>query len=99
MENIDLAENGQIGLDLFLESLEDGKRKYDLIVSDLRMPIMDGLTMIKEIRIHDTNIPILIFTADNDRNLEAQKKELGVNGHLQKPMTMLKLVQMMNDLL
>lgn len=49
------AENGQIGLNHFLAD----PQKIDLVVTDINMPIMDGPTMIREIRNHRPDLPII----------------------------------------
>jgi len=51
------ANNGQEGLELYKE------HKPDMIITDIKMPLMDGLSMVEYIRKTDKNIPILIFTS------------------------------------
>ena len=46
---IDIAHNGQEGFDRFKEYHEKTNDYYDLVITDIRMPIMDGITMCKEI--------------------------------------------------
>lgn len=99
VSNVTLAENGQEGLDLYLESQKDGNRKFDLIVTDIRMPIFNGIKMIEQIRQIDQNIPIIVITADTDPYIGDETTRLNINGHIQKPMTMLHLVKTMADLL
>ena len=78
---VDLAENGQIALDrLAVES-------YDLVLMDMQMPEMDGITATKEIRKrpHLAGLPVVAMTAnamqgDRDRCLAA-----GMNDHIAKP--------------
>ncbi len=99
VSNITLAENGQVGLDLYLKSLKEGNRKFDIIVTDLRMPVLNGIKMIEEIRKIDENIPIVVLSADTDPYIGDEKTRLKINGHIQKPMTMIHLVTTMADLL
>jgi signal transduction histidine kinase/CheY-like chemotaxis protein len=77
---IDEAENGQIAVRLA------GENHYDLILMDMQMPVMDGLTATREIRKFDKDIPIIAMTAnafkeDADRCIEA-----GMDGHIGKPL-------------
>ena len=61
-----VAENGQQALDIFLQ--EQGH--FDLIITDFRMPVMDGLELVENIRKRGFNIPILMITAfGEDRQL------------------------------
>jgi YesN/AraC family two-component response regulator len=59
-ENVFTASNGKDGYELYL------KIKPDLIISDLEMPVMDGISMISKIREKDANIPIIVTTAYSD---------------------------------
>jgi signal transduction histidine kinase/DNA-binding response OmpR family regulator len=77
---IDEAENGQIAVDLVKE------HTYDLVLMDMQMPVMDGLTATREIRAFNTSVPIIAMTAnafkeDADRCIAA-----GMNGHIAKPL-------------
>lgn len=69
-----------------LKVLEDNKN-IQLVVSDLNMPEMDGMTFIKETRLnHKTkDIPILIHTTETSQDLKKEAKELGVTAWIPKP--------------
>ena len=60
---------------------------FDLIITDLNMPIMDGLTMIRELRSRPTHagVPILFLTTESDADIKAQAKAAGATGWLTKP--------------
>ncbi len=55
--NVDTAESGRIGLQM------EKRKKYDLIFLDLKMPEINGIEVLYEIRKTDKNIPIYIITA------------------------------------
>ena len=83
---VDMAENGTRCVDLF-QSHEAGY--YDLILMDIRMPEMDGLTAAKTIRHLGTkdavSIPIVAMTANAfDQDIE-NSMAAGMNAHLSKP--------------
>jgi DNA-binding response OmpR family regulator len=59
-DNVEIAENGREGLEKF----EEGK--FDIIITDLRMPYLNGIEMIKEIKKIDENQSIIITTAFED---------------------------------
>ena len=59
---IETAENGQQALDMINSSLAEGKRP-DLCIFDCDMPIMDGITALKEVKKLDSTIPVIIYTA------------------------------------
>ncbi len=74
---------------------------YDLIVTDLNMPIMDGLTMIRELRKKSAHAgtPILFLTTESDADIKAQAKAAGATGWLTKPFDPDQLVKVVNKVL
>ena len=77
----DRAKNGQEAV----EKVE--KEHYDLILMDIKMPVMDGLTATKTIRENKHEMPIIALTAnafDSDRTLA---EEAGCNDFLAKPVS------------
>ncbi len=88
---------------------EDGKRaieklgaaKVDCIITDLNMPVMDGLTMIRELRARPGNsgVPILFLTTESDAEIKAQAKAAGATGWLTKPFVPEQLVTIVKKVL
>ena len=69
-----------------LEVLELVKAEdYDLVISDLKMPTMDGLELIDEIRKMDRNIPILIITAYGSSESAEEAIHKGAYDYITKP--------------
>lgn len=95
---VDTAENGLRALELYSKS-EEGY--YDVILMDIRMPLMDGLTAANNIR-HLSNldaatIPIIAMTANAfDEDIE-KSKAAGMNAHLAKPIEPERLYQTLYD--
>ncbi len=97
VSNIDVANNGKEALDLF------GTKKYDIVLMDIQMPIMDGLTATKKIReleaSTNTHVPIIAITANalsGDREICLAA---GMNEYISKPFQIETLIQKMKDLL
>jgi len=86
------ARDGQEGFDLYLAS------HPDLIITDIKMPVMDGLTMIQKIRQVDESIPILITTAFSDIGFLKSSIELHVDRYISKPINPLLLLSILNKL-
>ena len=83
-----VADNGKEGLEKFING------KFDLIITDLSMPVMNGITMIKEIRKINSTIPIVVTTAFCSQNDEvAELKEIGMCDYIMKPVDVMKLLQ------
>jgi len=82
---------------------EDGKqaitalagRPVDCVITDLNMPVMDGLELIRELRATSTYrlTPILMLTTDSDVTKKTAGREAGATGWLVKPFNPDKLVQ------
>lgn len=78
--DISVAEDGQEALKLY------NKNKFDLIISDINMPKLSGVEMLKEIRKTDSEIPVLIFSAHNEVKYFIETIKLGVDGYILKPL-------------
>lgn len=84
-----LAENGAVGLDYIR------KFKPHIVVTDLEMPVMNGLEMIEKIRAEsDSNIPIIVITAYRD---EEHYTNLA-NSYIYKPIIIQDLLETMVNL-
>lgn len=78
-ENITLATNGKDGL----VKLENNK--IDIIFTDISMPVMDGISMIKHIRITNRSIPIVVLSAYDYTDYFLKTIEYGIDGYILKP--------------
>lgn len=76
---VDVAENGLIGVQMH------EKGKYDVILMDLSMPVMDGYEAIRIIRESDTQIPIIALTASASYGYLERALEIGINEYIIKP--------------
>lgn len=85
VDTVFTAENGKDGL------LKYQENKPDIIVTDIQMPEMTGLEMIKEIRKDNEDIPFIITSAFNDNSYMLEAIALGVEHYLIKPMALMQL--------
>ncbi len=81
---------------------EEGYKKYldkrvDIIISDINMPNLDGLSMIKRIRDKDKETEIIIMSAHSEREKLLQAIELGLITYLIKPINSQKLKDVLLD--
>jgi two-component system chemotaxis response regulator CheY len=78
-----------------------GAGGFDLIITDLNMPVMDGLTMIRELRARPAGagVPILFLTTESDAEIKAQAKAAGATGWLTKPFDPEQLVRIVRKVL
>lgn len=89
---VECAANGQIAYDMFMES-EPGY--YDLILMDIRMPVMNGYDATRMIRCSDhvnaAGIPIIALSADAFPEDIQKGRDAGMDAHVAKPIDFVKL--------
>jgi len=75
------AENGQLALDAASASA------FDLVLADVNMPVMDGISMVRELRTMDSykGVPILMLTTESHTDKKMEGKAAGATGWLVKP--------------
>lgn len=73
------AKDGIEGIRLFME------HQPALVVTDLMMPVMDGISMLREIRTHDQKVPVVLMTASLEHADLVEAINLGVSKFLAKP--------------
>lgn len=88
-----VAQNGSEGLELFKQN----ESEIDLIITDVNMPIMNGLEMIREIKGINPNIPIIVATAFSNTEYLLEAIDIGVDKYVLKPIDMKKLLQLMSQ--
>ncbi len=93
-KKIDISKNGRELLNKLLEikrACRDSKKplnKYiDLMITDLEMPRIDGMFLIKRVRedIILSELPIIVFSSISDKQIQVKTKKLGANYHVAKP--------------
>lgn len=83
------GENGQEGLDLLKNN------QIDVIITDINMPVMDGITFIKELRKEPKNkaTPVLILTTESSQSKKEEGRSAGATGWIVKPFDPGKLLE------
>lgn len=77
--DVDAATDGRAALDQLRQ------HQYDLLITDLRMPGIDGLTVIREAKRQKANLPVIIITGYSTESAAIEAVNLGVSGYLTKP--------------
>lgn len=80
-----------------LEILKDNP-DIDAIVTDINMPIMNGLDMIENILGQDINIPIIVMTAHTEKEYIVKAREFGVSEYLLKPFDFIKFIELITSM-
>jgi PAS domain S-box-containing protein len=89
---VELANNGQIGVEKALAG------KYDVILMDMQMPVMDGFTATRRLRAEGCKLPIIALTANAMKGEEEKCRAAGCSGYLSKPINMDLLLQTLAEL-
>jgi len=87
------AENGQIGVDKATEE------RFDVILMDMQMPVMDGFTATRTLRERGMKLPIIALTANAMKGFEQEVLDAGCSGYLTKPVDIDGLLQTLAGLL
>jgi two-component system copper resistance phosphate regulon response regulator CusR len=91
--SVDAAANGQAGLSRLSDVV------YDLIILDLMLPDMDGLSVLEKIRNRETSQPVLILSARTSLDDRVKGLDLGADDYLVKPFAFVELLARVRALL
>jgi two-component system chemotaxis response regulator CheY len=90
------AKDGQDALDLLKQN-----EQVSLIISDLNMPLLDGILFLKEVRKLDKfkYLPFLILTTESQESKKIEAKNAGATGWIIKPFVKEKLIAVVNKVI
>ena len=96
-----LINSGEVVMKTYLNpaellgALESGSEDYDMLISDINMPQLNGLDLAHSLKQNPSfkHKPILILTTESSAQMKAQGKAIGVTGWLVKPFSNEKLVK------
>jgi len=80
-QDIILCEDGEQGYDTFIKNQDS----IDLIITDIMMPKLNGIDMIDKIRDINKDVPVIIFSAYEDKNNHINSVKLNISYYLNKP--------------
>jgi two-component system chemotaxis response regulator CheY len=78
-----------------------GAQRFDIIITDINMPVMDGLKLVKRIRTDEThrNVPIMIITTEGAEEDRQRALALGANCYVAKPIQAPQVINKVKELL
>jgi PAS domain S-box-containing protein len=89
---VDTAPNGQLGVEMAL------KGRYDIILMDMQMPVMDGYTAAATLRKQGCNVPIISMTAHAMKGEQEKCIAAGCTGYVPKPIEVDRLLRTVSEL-
>lgn len=92
IQSIDVANDGEEVIKLFNE-----KGDFDIVISDIQMPKLNGIEAIKEIKSKNPDLYTIITTAFNEKDYLFDSIESGVDKYLLKPLDLNKLINLINN--
>lgn len=87
-KEIYLANNGKTALDFFKKD-----NFYHLIITDIEMPFIDGISLIEAIRENNKKIPIIVLSAHDNKDYFLKTINAGIDGYILKPYTLEQISQ------
>ncbi len=79
------ARDGLQALELF------DQQEFHIVLSDLNMPVMDGLTFLKEVRRRNKSVPVVIVTTESERSHVVAAIQAGCSDYVVKPFSPITL--------
>jgi CheY-like chemotaxis protein len=94
---VEIARNGKEAITRLARAQRDGERPIDLVLMDIMMPEMDGLTAMREIRKQTAwqRLPIIALTAKAMRDDQEKCMNAGANDYIAKPLDVERLLSLL----
>ena len=87
------ASNGKEALSIMRENSD-----ISAIVTDINMPVMNGIDMISKLRDEGNQIPIVVMSAHTEEDYKEKARNLGVEHYLLKPFDFIRFIELITDM-
>lgn len=92
--DICIANNGKIALELFVNN-----DSYHILITDIKMPILDGLGFIESIRKINKRVPIIVLSAHDNKDYFLKTINAGIDGYILKPYTLGQITNTLTNIM
>jgi len=96
-KRVDLAVDGEDGLESYKNYFLDNNVNYDIVISDIQMPNMNGIEMSREITKINRDQKIIIISAYSDKDYLIDLINIGVEGFMQKPLSLTQIFEILYE--
>ena len=97
-----VARDGEEAVDILFQSVKEGAKQQapDLILLDLKLPKMDGLEVLRQVKENPRTkvIPVVILTSSKEENDLNESYRLGANSYIRKPVNFKKFTEVVIQL-
>ena len=95
-KKVDVAKDGQEGIDRYIEYFNQDNSYYDLVITDIQMPKMNGIEMSREILNFNHEQQIIIVSAYNDSDKLQSLMDLGITYFILKPINFQDIIKILD---
>ncbi len=96
--SVDTAKNGLIAFNKYNEYYDRESKYYDLVITDVNMPVMDGMDLIRDIHSLNKIQPVIVVSAYSESSKLIQMIQRGVNNFLMKPINPEEFMNMLHKI-
>ncbi len=96
-KSVMVAEDGVQALEMYEKYFDDNTSYFDIVISDIQMPQMDGITLSKELFKINSIQKILIISAHNETKYFLDLINIGISGFIQKPLNSKQILSILFD--
>ncbi len=96
-KKVDLAVDGKDGLASYKKYFLDNNINYDIVISDIEMPNMNGIEMSRAIKKINKDQKIIIISAYSDKEYLIDLINIGVEGFMQKPLSPTQIFEILHE--
>jgi len=90
--NFYIASNGQEALEIY-----NNNKNINLVITDINMPIMNGIELIRNIRQQDKDIICMIMSAHTETSYKEDALQLGVKYYIEKPFDFINFINLVSE--
>jgi len=97
-KDVSIAKNGLLGLELYKQYFNDTGNYFDMIITDIHMPKLDGIGMVEAIYNINKSQKVVVLSAYENKEYFIPLINMGVDGFIQKPLSLESIFDVLNHI-